>query len=621
MLFSFFKFSAAFLLLLSFVSTSIAAPLFYSDKDKKTVSGNRFQPSEKAWKWADKKLRKMSLDEKIGQLVHIGINARFLSQDSNEFQELKRQVTENKIGGIIVFVGGVYETVHLVNRMQEFAETPLLISADFETGVGMRFEDTVNFPWNMAVAATGNPEFARRQGEITAQEASALGVRQIFAPVVDVNNNADNPVINVRSYSENPQDVARFATAFMEGLQSRGVLATAKHFPGHGDTNVDSHRGLPVINFSRERLEQTEFAPFRELIKAGVGSVMISHISLPQIDATVVRPLRQSVKATYTESEVITDGTTTPATLSPNVITDILRKNMNFEGLIVTDAMDMSGLTLYFNQEEAAVRAMLAGNDILLKPALPDAAIRGLKEAVKTGRLTEDRINQSVRKQLAWKYQLGLEKNKITPIDAIDRIVSSNETRKLTAEIAEGAITLVKNDENALPLSPASEKKVFVLIITNGENPNLAGTSFLRLLRQDFQKPANIDFGIIGENTTAAEIARIEERLKRSEVVLAGLYGRVRSGAKNSVGLPEAGARVLRDLLQSNKQTIGISFGNPYLLKSFPEFKTYVVSYGDMTSLQRATARAVLGEIDFKGRLPITITPEYPRGTGIQLKK
>jgi beta-N-acetylhexosaminidase len=624
MLFSFLKFSSTILLILSFVSISPASPMLRvidSNKDKKRVRQNHFQPSEKAWKWADKRLRKMSLDEKIGQLVHIGINARFLSQDSNEFQDLKRQVTENKIGGIIVFVGGVYETVHLVNRMQEFAETPLLISADFETGVAMRFEDTVNFPWNMAVAATGNPEFARRQGEIVARESKALGVMQIFAPVVDVNNNADNPVINVRSYGENPEDVSRFAVAFMEGLQNNGVLATAKHFPGHGDTNVDSHRGLPVINFSRERLEQTEFAPFRELIKAGVGSVMISHISLPQIDDTKVLPLKKSVKATYTESEVITEGTTTPATLSPNIITEILRKEMNFDGLIVTDAMDMSGLTLYFNQEEAAVRAMLAGVDVLLKPANADAAIRGLKEAARTGRLTEDRINNSVRKQLAWKYQLGLAKNKITPIDAIDRIVSSNETRKLTGEIAESAITLVKNQENALPLSPASEKRIFVLVVTNGENPNVAGTSFLRALRQSVQKPENIDFGIVGENTTAAEINRLVERMNRSDVVLAALYGRVRSGAKNSVGLPETGARVLRDLLQSDKQIIGVSFGNPYLLKGFPEFKTYVVAYGDMTSLQRATVRTVLGEIDFKGKLPITISPDYPRGTGLQLKK
>ncbi|MBA3335659.1 MAG: beta-N-acetylglucosaminidase, partial [Acidobacteria bacterium] len=239
----------------------------------------KFRPPAKADKWADKQLKKMTLDEKIGQLVHVGINARYLNQTSPEFLELKRQIVENKVGGIIVFVGGVYETVHLVNRMQAEAKIPLLISADFETGVGMRFEDTVNFPWNMAVAATGNPDFARRQGEITAREAKALGVQQVFAPVVDVNNNADNPVINVRSYGENPEDVGRFAAAFTQGLQSGNVLATAKHFPGHGDTAVDSHRGLPVIDLPRTRLEQVEFAPFKAVIDGGIGSIMISHIS------------------------------------------------------------------------------------------------------------------------------------------------------------------------------------------------------------------------------------------------------------------------------------------------------------------------------------------------------
>ena len=247
-------------------------------------TNQKFRPSEKAYKWADKQLKKMTADEKIGQLVHIGINARYMNQASPEFLELKRQIVENKIGGIVVFVGGVYETVHLVNRMQAEAKIPLLISADFETGVGMRFEETVNLPWNMAIAATGNPDLARRQGEITALEARALGVQQVFAPVVDVNNNADNPVINVRSYGEHPEDVARFATAFTMGLQSRNVLATAKHFPGHGDTAVDSHRGLPIINFSRERLEKIELVPFRSIVGAGVGSVMVAHIGLPLID-------------------------------------------------------------------------------------------------------------------------------------------------------------------------------------------------------------------------------------------------------------------------------------------------------------------------------------------------
>ncbi len=575
-----------------------------------------FRPSAKAYKWADKQLKKMSADEKIGQLVHVGINARFLNQESSEYQELKRQVVENKIGGITVFVGGVYETVHLVNRMQENAKIPLLISADFETGVGMRFEDTTNFPWNMAIAATGNPEFARRQGVITAREARALGVQWAFAPTVDVNNNADNPVINVRSYGENPNDVARFSAAFTTGLQSGNVLATAKHFPGHGDTAVDSHRGLPVINFSRERLNQIELVPFKSVLDAGIGSIMVAHISLPQIDATEIKPLKQSTKPTYTESEIITEAATMPATLSPNVITKMLREEMKFDGLVVTDAMDMSGLTLYFNQDEAAVRAFLAGADVLIKPASADLSIKGLKEAVASGKISEQRLNESVRKQLAWKYELGLAKQKITPLDAIDTTVSGLQTRQLADEIGANAMTLVKNESKILPLTKGA--KATVLCITNGEDRLFVGNTFTNTLRS---LGLNAERIVIDERSTPKEVGEAIEKAKNSEVVVAGLFGRVRSGAKNSVGLPESGTQVLREVLRSKPDTINVSFGNPYLLKSFPEMRTYVVAYGDMTSLQRAAARALSGEIDFLGKLPISIGENYPRGTGLNLKR
>jgi beta-N-acetylhexosaminidase len=576
----------------------------------------KFRPSEKAYKWADKQMKKMSVDEKIGQLIHVGINARYQNQDSPEFKEIKRQVVENKVGGIIVFVGGVYETVHLMNRMQQLAETPLLISSDFETGVAMRFEDTLNFPWNMAIAATGNPDFARREGVIAARESRALGVQWAFAPTVDVNNNADNPVINVRSYGENPADVSRFAVAFAQGLQSGNVLATAKHFPGHGDTAVDSHRGLPIINFPRSRFDQIELAPFKSVIDAGIGSVMISHISVPQIDATKVEPLKKSAKASYTESEVLTEGTTMPATLSPNVISQILIKDMNFDGLVVTDAMDMSGLTLYFNQDEAAVRAVLAGADVLLKPGNADVSIKGLKEAVASGRITEERLNHSVRKILAWKYQLGLTERKITPLDAIDKIVSNDETRQLANEIAENAITLVKSETDILPLK--KDKKIFILGVTNGEDRNFISNTFQRTLRA---AGINFEAVILDERSTEAEMNEARKKTNEADVVLAGLFGRVRSGAKNSVGIPEAGAKILRELLQSDKKIINISFGNPYLLNNFPEMKTYVVAYGDMPSLQRATARALVGEIGFNGKLPISLGGGYSRGTGLQVGK
>lgn len=574
-----------------------------------------FRPDDKAYKWADKKLKKMTLDEKIGQMIHIGVNADYMNQDNQKFQEFKRQVTQNKVGGIIVFVGGVYDTVHFVNRMQELSDIPLLISADFETGVAMRFPDTINFPWNMAVAATGNPELARREGALAAKEIRALGVHWNFAPDADVNNNADNPVINVRSYGENPQEVGTFSTAFMQGLQSGNVLATAKHFPGHGDTAVDSHRGLPEINFTRERLEQTEFVPFRQLITNGVGSVMISHIAMPQLDNEKVQPLKKSEKAAYTESEVITEASTIPATLSQNIVTNILKNDMKFDGLVVTDAMDMSGLTLYFNAEEAAVRAVLAGNDVILKPSSADAPIRGLREAVKSGRITEERINQSVRKILAWKYKLGLEKKQFTPLDSIDRIVASQETQNLSDEIARGAITLVKNDGNALPLKAG--QKVLALCITNGEDRNSVGMTLMRSLARNNLRVERVT---IDERATEKEIENALKKASEADVVVAGLFGRVRSGAKNSVGLPESGERVLNQVLKSSKPVVSIAFGNPYLLRGFPSMKNYVVAYGDMPSLQSASADAVAGKIPFSGKLPITVG-NYSRGTGLQLNK
>src|SRR5205814_794900 len=375
-------------------------------------------------------------------------------------------------GGIILFRGPVYESVVLVNRMQQLAKYPLLISSDLEAGSGMRFDDTINLPWNMAVAATGNPEYARRQGELTAREARALGVQQIFAPVVDVNNNAANPVINVRSYGEDPADVARFAAAFTEGAQRGGVIATAKHFPGHGDTATDSHRGLPEINVDRARLNSVELVPFRGAVDAGVGAVMTGHIGLPLIDSTAIQPLPRDVKIkaidTSDDDEIIAAGTM-PTTLSP-VMNGILRNDLHFDGLIVTDAMSMSGLTIYFTQEEASVRAIEAGADLLLKPADPDASLRGVRDAVKQGRLTETRIEQSARKVMAAKYDLGLTQQRLTSLDQIDQEVAGKKANELANDIADDAITLVKNDAKLLPWTRSPNAKVFNLAITNGDD-------------------------------------------------------------------------------------------------------------------------------------------------------
>ncbi len=577
------------------------------------------RPSRDALKWANNELRRMSLDEKIGQLISVGINASFLNQESEAFRALRRQVVENHVGGIIIFKSPVYESAMLVNRMQQLARRPLLISADLEAGAGMRFDDTINFPWNMAVGATGNPDYARRQGEITALEARALGVQQIFAPVADVNNNAANPVINVRSYGEDPAEVARFVTAFIEGAQGKGVITTAKHFPGHGDTAIDSHRGLPIINYPLARLEQIELIPFRAAIKGGVGGVMTAHISLPQLDSTSIAPLPRdpSTKASYTDSEVIVENASLPGTLSP-VIGNLLRRDLGFEGLIVTDALDMSGLTLYFKQDEAAVRAVLAGADMLLKPSDPDAAVRGLREAVRAGRLTEARIEESARKILAAKYDLGLTKQRLTMIEQIDTSVSGRAAVELSNEIAARAITLVRNDARLLPLGQLKpDARIFNLAITNGDDRLYIANSFVNAMTRAGRRVETI---VLDERSPETEVKLALEKAQGADLVIASLYGRVRSGQARSVGLPEPGARALSALINRKAPVIGISFGNPYLLQSFSGLQTYMVAYGDMPSLQQAAARALLGASDITGKLPITLPSGYARGTGIQLK-
>src|SRR5215470_2720266 len=523
------------------------------------------QPTQAALKWVDDVLRKMSLEEKVGQLICVGINATFLNQDSNAFQTLKHQVEDLHIGGIILFRGPVYESVILVNRMQQMARYPLLISADLEAGSGMRFDDTVSFPWNMAVAATGNPDYARRQGEITALEARALGVQHVFAPVVDVNNNAANPVINVRSYGEDPADVARFAAAFTEGAQAAGVIATAKHFPGHGDTAVDSHRGLPEINVARSRLNAVELVPFEAAVKAGVGSVMVGHIALPQVDSSAIKPLPKAVKSKPTDTdeagEIIEEKATMPATMSP-VIGGILRNDLNFKGMIVTDALSMSGLTIYFSQDEAAVRALEAGADMLLKPADPDAALRGVRQAVQSGRLTETRIEASARKILAAKFDLGLKEQRLTSLESIDRLVSSHEARDLAREIAKDAITLVRDEDRLLPLSAAkSAARIVNLAITNGEDRLFIATPFATAMASGGRKVETV---VLDDRSSESEVQKALEKARSADLVIASLYGRVRSGEVRSAGLPEPGARALSALLAEKARIIGISFGNPY---------------------------------------------------------
>jgi beta-N-acetylhexosaminidase len=613
------------LILAAIVASSFCQPARLAASSPEPFVASKIRPysskaSPDALKWANKQLKRMSLEEKIGQLIAVGLNATFLNQESDAFKQLQHQIVDNHVGGIILFRGPVYESVLLVNRMQQLAKYPLLISADLEAGSGMRFDDTINLPWNMAVGATGNPEYARRQGELTAREARAMGIQQIYAPVADVNNNAANPVINVRSYGEDPAEVGKLVAAFVEGAQRGGVIATAKHFPGHGDTAIDSHRGLPQIDVTRERLNSVELVPFRAAVNAGVGAVMDGHIALPRIDSTAITPLPRDVKLkaidTDEAGEIVIENGTMPTTLSP-VLNRILRHDLQFEGLIVTDAMSMSGLTLYFTQEEASVRALEAGADLLLKPADSDAAFRGVRDAVKSGRLTEQRIEESARKVLAAKYDLGLAQQRITSLDEIDRMVSSKETVQLGNEIAQHAITLVRNDAKLVPLSLSETATIFNLAITNGDDRLTVAQPFVSVMARSGRKVVTI---VLDDRSSDAEVNKALELASKADVVITSLYGRVRTGQSRSVALPAPGTKALDMLISRKAPVIAISFGNPYLLGSFPQLQTYLVAYGDMPSLQRAGAEAIMGQNDVTGRLPISLPGLYPRGTGIQLK-
>lgn len=610
------RFLSLLTLLVFFANALVTMAFANSHSALRTPQSRRFEPSKKSWDFAAKMVKKMSVDEKVGQLVHVGINARFANQESPFYRDLRRHVVENKIGGVIFFGAPIYETTHIANRMQEAAKYPLLMSLDAETGIGMRFEDATNFPWAMAMTATGDPDLARRAGAVTGREARAIGIQHVYAPVLDVNNNADNPVINVRSFGEDPEEVARFGVAFAEGIQSQRVIATAKHFPGHGDTAVDSHRGLPIIDLPRSRFDSLELIPFKRAVDAGIGAIMIAHIAVPQIDSEQVKPL-QEYKGGDAEAgaEIISESAFVPATLSAKVQTDILRKEIGFKGLIVSDAMSMSGLTLYFTQEEAGVRAFLAGTDILEKPADVDAMLRALKAAVASGRIPKSRLDESVTRQIAWKHEVGLFKERIAPLDAIDRIVSSPDVTALTDEIASKALTLVRQETGVMPIDRS--KKIAVLGISNGFDPGVMNP-LVGALRGNGLKFSQ---AYLQENSLQQQADAARKTVNEADVVIVGLYGRVRSGAKNSVGIPENGAAILREALAANKTVVGVSFGNPYILGSFPEMKTYLVAYGDMPSLQRASARALLGMQDTTGKLPISLPGLHPRGTGIQLLK
>jgi beta-N-acetylhexosaminidase len=572
--------------------------------------------------WVRKTLSSLTLAEKIGQMIIADANIVFWNRESEEYKKLQRHIVDNKVGGVIIYRSEVWSTAVMTNRWQEMAKLPLLIAADLEMGPGMRLDDT---PWwapNMAVAATGDPKWARLQGEATALQARATGVNWLFAPVADVNNNPDNPVINTRSYGEDPEMVAEFTRAFIEGAQAAGAMACAKHFPGHGDTATDSHIGLPLVGVSRERLEKLELVPFRAAIEAGVGSIMSAHIALPRIEANLAAPVRslnerESATAEFlSQTEAKAGRVTLPATLSPKIMDGLLRKELKFSGVIVTDAMSMAGIAARYAPAQAAVNAIKAGADVIEKSPDIDAAIAGIKWAVATGEITEARINASVERVLRAKAALGLSVKRAVSLDDVDRVISNPGFNEIAQRIADHSITLVRDEQRRLPLDP---KGRLLNITFTDEEDRAVVKVFVDELRARVAQSESL---LLDHLATESDLARLLARLDESEfdTVIFSVAVRARSG-KGSVALPPIGKRLSDELIKRKLPLIVISFGNPYLLAAMPQAPSYLLAYSPFPVSQRAAAKALFGSIEISGKLPASLPGLYARGHGLRLER
>ena len=555
----------------------------------KSLKGLNYENINKNNNLADKLLADMTLREKIGQMIISSTQGENYQESSAEYRRLKKLCRDSKVGGFIFFKGTSSGYASLSNKLQSLSETPLLISADFERGTGMRVTDGTLFPNNMAVGAANNYELAYKMGFCIANESRALGVQQNYAPVCDVNNNPDNPIINVRSFGEDPALVSKMSEAVIKGLQDGNVIATAKHFPGHGDTKIDSHNDLPVLNFSMDRLNKIELVPFKNAIQNNVKSVMIAHLSFPELE----------------------NKPNVPASLSENIVQDLLINQLGFKGLVVTDALNMKGITKYFSTSEVALMCVKAGIDLILMPIDEEETINAIESAVKNGKISEERINRSVKKILAAKEWLGLFDNRYVNESEVSKKVNTQESNALAQQIADESITLVKDNRNILPLKSKNGKTLLINLSDGNNNINAGYFS-----EQMKYTNANTDEVNYFSEISSNELNGLISKADQYDVVIAAIYAKVRYGTGKISMLPSQ-VQLLNSLNSTGNKLIVISFGNPYLLKEFPEINNYICAYGDADVSVKAAIKAIYGDITFKGKLPVSIDENNKVGKGL----
>ncbi len=543
----------------------------------------------------------MTLREKVAQLIVMPCYGETINVRSAQYRHYQHLVRDLKIGGLIV-VGHVingsvrsaepYAMAAFLNRMQRLAKVPLLVSADFERGASMRVASTTPWPYNMAFTAARDLEDSRFEGAFTAKEANALGVNWVFAPDADVNNNPDNPIINIRSYGENPDDVAAHVRAYIEGAHSDPkipVLITAKHFPGHGDTAQDSHMGLARLDASKERIESVELKPFRAAVAAKVDSIMTAHLAVPALDPENV-----------------------PATVSSAILTGVLRNELEFQGIIATDAMDMKGLSDLYNPGEAAVRAIEAGADVLLMPLKAEDAINGVVNAVQSGRISKARLDQSVLRVLSAKARVGLNKRKQVDLDQIAEVIDAPEADERAQTVADRAVTLVRNDGDLFPVRSAENACMMVLAESRYGQQGRKMTEEIR------KRSPRTRVTLLDPGMSKADLDAVAQSTSACSAIYVAPFVSV-AAYRGDVALAGEFPAFVNALTAGRAPVAMIAMGNPYLIRSFPGVKAYVTTYSTTSTSESAAVKAMFGEIPLTGRLPITIPGIAKYGDGTQL--
>ena len=577
-------------------------------------------------KWAEKTLRKLSLEEKVGQIFMIWVRAEFLNLSNPDYLQLRDRMHKYHLGSFALTVrweppflyrNQPYEAAELLNRLQKESRLPLLVAADFERGVTMRLYGATTFPHAMSFGAAGKADYAEAFGRITGEEARAIGVHWNFFPDADVNSNPANPIINTRSFGEDPQQVGDLVVAYIRGAHASGMLTTVKHFPGHGDTATDSHLSVAQVTGDRARLNSVELAPFRKAIAAGVDSVMVAHVTVPALEPDANRV----------------------ATTSPAIVSDLLKRQLAFRGIVVTDALDMAGLTRLYsaNIGRAAVDAFKAGNDLLLIPADLDASYNAVLAAARNGEIPPAQLDASVLKLLKAKASLGLNKSRLVDVDSLSDSVGKPENLALGQQISDAAVTLVRDNgkllplkqsgtvQNGLPYQQAEEvHNQMVVVVLSEDVRTEAGRALERSIKARVPDASVI---YVDPRIAAAMSEEILKAVDQAQAVIAAVYvvptaGKAMKGANgltNSVSLNDASGTLLQSMLDHAAQkTAVLAMGNPYVAQDFPAIQNYLCTFSNATVSEVSAVETLFGEIAIRGHLPVSIPNVAQRGAGIE---